>query len=382
MPPHIGNSTGGCRVSSVPRPYAATPLTQLVADIVQRSDRQALQELHDHRPLFRGVAGVPMLMGDFLLELRERDITFRWCGRDPVTVDHAYDLTLAKFLNLPADGIDGPDCRHYYGAFYDYTVARFQQLPPPDPITAETRAAALLQQLVTRHFYLSCLESRRRALKLVRRYRWRVNGAALVVWLPVEMTGKRCRNWLEANVTDVDPTRPGERDRVQGIVDRLLARRRVLSLDRLSQSELRSAAQGDRLGSGDDIFARGLAAVVADEKAENLADQRPSIRALGGPAVKRLVETVFESLAGDGYRADRIAGTFGLSKPSFSRFAGCRWTRDSGASGKEDIPDLWKNTAHVVASHEDFAAVAQRAGVWDQVRRALGAADRQEGGIR
>lgn len=354
----------------------------LARDISHRGDREALRELHDNRPLFRGLANTSLVMSDFLLEQKDRDITFRWCGRDPMTVDKAYDLTLAKFLNLPGDGVEGPDCRYYYGAFYEYVVAQFRKSPPTDLIDAEIQAARILQKLVTRHLHLSCLECSRRALKLVRRYRWRVNDASLVVWLPVEMTGKRCRRWLEANFPDADPRRPGEPDRVQAVVDHLLTRPRVLSLDRLSESGVQVPAYRSRFRMADEIAADGLAAVVAEEKAENLETQRPSIRALGGPTVRRLVETVFESLAEDRYYAERIAADFGLSKAAISRFAGCHWTRDSRASGESHVPDLWRNTAHILASHEDFVAAAQRAGVWEGVRRVLGFTDRQEGDIR
>ena len=196
------------------------------------------------------------------------------------------------------------------------------------------------------------------------------------------MSGRRCRRWLEANFPDVDPKRPGERDRLQGRVDRLLARRRVLSLDRLSRSGGQVPAHHSRPESADDTSVHGLAAVVAGEKAENLEAQRPSIKVLGGPTVKRLVETVFESLATNQHKAETIARTFGLSKATFSRFAGCHWRRDSGASGESAVPDLWRNTAHILASCEEFVAVARQAGVWDRIRRVIGAADSQEGEVK
>ncbi len=87
--------------------------------------------------------------------------------------------------------------------------------------------------MVARHFYFSCLECRRRAAKLVRRYTWKADGRQLILWLPVEMSGSRCRSWLQENVPDLDPTRPSERDRVQALIDQRLTRRRVLSLEQL-----------------------------------------------------------------------------------------------------------------------------------------------------
>ena len=384
-------TAGSSRDSSAKRAgYGRVPLIQLAMGISQWADHQALRELHANRSVFRNRSNQLVVLAEFLADLRDRDITFQWCGRDPVVVDQAYDLTLSKFLNLPSqrpDGRqnaehDGPDCRHYYRAFCNHAAAVLKEQPAGNLLDRELRAATLLQTLVTRHFYLSCLECWRRAQKLVRRYRWQVDGASLLIWLPVEMSGRRCRRWLETNFPDVDPKRPGERDRLQGRVDRLLARRRVLSLDRLSASEGQVLAHHSRPQCADDISIHGLAAVVAGEKAENLEAQRPSIKVLGGPTVKRLVETVFESLATNQHKAETIARTFGLSKATFSRFAGCHWRRDSGASGESAVPDLWRNTAHILASCEEFVAVARQAGVWDRVRRVIGDADSQEGEVK
>jgi len=369
--------------------YERATLLDLARCIFHRSDRKALRELHDNRTLFNSSADRRIVMAEFLLELKDRDVAFQWCGRDVVAVDRAYDLTLAKFLNLPAAGHNGshddedagPDCRYYYRAFHDHATESSQKNPVSTVIETELRAAEILQGMVTRHFYLSCLECRRRTLKLVRRYCWRVDGHSLTVWLPIEMAGGRCRTWLEANVPDVDPSRPGERERIQAVIDRLWSRRRILSLDRMSQQEQVVSADSSPGQSfvEEEISAHGLAGFVAEEKAETIADQRPTIRALGPSRLRKLIMTVFDSLAEERYNAERIAMDYDLSKATFSRFAGSRWASDNNASGGRDVPDLWRNTAHVLASHEDFVAIAQQAGVWDRVRRVAGIGDLDTG---
>ena len=171
--------------------------------------------------------------------------------------------------------------------------------------------------------------------------------------------------------------RCGERERIQTIIDRLWSRRRVLSLDRLSQQEQAVSADFGPVQSfvEEETSAQGLASFVAEEKAENITDQRPTIRALGPSRLRKLITTVFDSLAEDRYNAERIAMDYDLSKATFSRFAGSRWASDDDTSGGRDIPDLWRNTAHVLARHEDFVAVARQAGVWDRVRRVAGIGD-------
>ncbi|MHC4370847.1 MAG: hypothetical protein ACYSW8_24820, partial [Planctomycetota bacterium] len=241
----------------------------------------------------------------------------------------------------------------------------------------ESMAAEILQGMVVRHFYLSCLECRRRTLKLVRRYCWRINGRSMTVWMPIEMPGSRCRTWLETNVPDVDPSRPGERERIQAAIDRLWSKRKVLSLDRLSKHEkaVSADASSGRTFVEEEMSTRGLAGFVAEEKAENITDQRPTIRALGPRRLRKLIMTVFDSLAEDRFNAEQISMDYDLSKATFSRFAGSRWASNNDNSDGRDIPDLWQNTAHVLAGHEDFVTAARQAGVWDRVRRVAGIGD-------
>jgi len=366
------------------------PLAELARLIAEHGDKGALREFHTCRPVCRDLAGRAVLLTDFLLGLKDRDLTFQWCGRDPVVVDQAYDLTLAKFHELPSVSPDGeaptrsqgPDCRHYFRAFREYITREFERRPPKNAIDAEIRAADALQRLVTRHFYLSCLECSRRAAKLVRRYTWKVNGGQLVLWLPVEMSGSHCRRWLQENVPDADPARPGEPDRVQAIIDRRLGRRRILSLDQLQDRGACGAAAAEPETWAEEVSSTGLADVVAEEKAENIDEQRPSLRGLGEGRLKELIRTVFASLAEDRYHAERIAADFGLSKATFSRFAGCNWRQDGDNAATNHTPDLWRNTAHILASHEDFVALARDAGVWDRVRQVILAVDSEKGATK
>ncbi|MEN6428748.1 MAG: hypothetical protein ABFE13_25650 [Phycisphaerales bacterium] len=304
----------------------------------------------------------------------------------------AHDLTVDKFSHLPVDVADGPrrkpegpDCCYYYRAFFDHVTAKLKANPPANSIEAEMLATRSLRALVARHFYLSCLESRRRTQRLVRRHIWRIDGHALYLWLPLEMPGRQCRAWLETNIPDVDPSRCGEQERVQGIVDRMLGRPRVISIHAAHAVADSIAAKMDPVASmiREEIGVSGLAGTVAEEKADGIELQRPAVRGLGKDKLRRLIHEVFDGLVRGDYQADRIASSYGLSEATFSRFAGIRWKVDGVGPAAASVPDLWRNTAQTLARHPDFVTAAKHAGVWKQVTEVLdthGAGWRREHG--
>ena len=102
--------------------------------------------------------------------------------------------------------------------------------------------------------------------------------------------------------------------------------------------------------------------VVAEEKAANIQQQRRSIRKLGKTKLKKMILQIFGDIICDDYRDSEIAKDFGLTKATFSRFAGSRWNQ-TGFS----IPDLWRNTAQVLIYHPIFRQVVKDTGFWDVV---------------
>jgi len=353
------------------------PLRRLAVLIFRDGDLAALKELHANRPLFRLKESKQLLMAEYLVQLKHCRIAYEWCGQDCMVMEKAYDLTLAKFFNMPVECDDGtestetegPDCRYYYKAFYVYAIAKLRQKSSKNVVRAEYMSAELLQGMVKRHFYLSCLECSRQAQKLVKRYAWKLNGQTLYIWLPTEMPGRRCKTWLRGSVPDVDPAQPGERDRVQTIVNKLIAKRRIFSLDELERKGENVYLTSD---PGPPMIERaistdGLARSVAEEKADSIEHQRPAIQSLGKAKLRQLVGRVFDDLVGERYEAKGIAADFGLSKATFSRFAGSKWTRTQNEGTVTTVPDLWRNLAHVLASHRSFRRAAKEAGVWKRV---------------
>lgn len=361
--------------------YRRLPLVELIELIAHHGDLAALRELHEHRTIFHHKRGPGLRLVEYLQRLRESSVAQRLCGHNANILDRAYDLTNDKFSRLPGNPASrgrrqaargrqrGPDCRYYFRAFLEYVAQNAKT--SRSALEAELFAARRLQTFVYRHFLFSCKDAARQEPGASRTFFWRVNGRGIRVWMPSDMSRVQCKGWLKANVEAPDFRRPGERKRVQGIIDQRLGRPAVL---RFSQALGEKAGRMSKCQSipwsvQHEMSTGGLAAAVAREKAQAIHRQRPAIRRLGPDQLARMIRCIFEELAAGTYKDSEVAHEFGLSKPTFSRFAGSRWSRrDTSATV---IPDLWRNTAQVLAGNAVFTESAKAAGIWDQVIRSL-----------
>jgi len=354
--------------------YRQLSLVALLGHIVQDADREALLELHDHRTSFRWEGGAGLLLVDFVERIRAAAAPT--AGR--VLVDVAYSLTVDKFSNLPraagngdgpGRGLAGPDCRNYFRPVLKLLAEQLTERRKLSVLTEEGLAARLLQRLVTRHFYLSLQESRRQGP--MTRYLWRMPTGELTVLMPRSIVGRARARWLEGNIVDPDPRRPGERQRVQTVIDELLGNGSVPAWT-LAEADNADrwwggAASADPAPGLRAISVDGLAKSVADEKVETIYAQRPAIRALGADRLRALIQQIFADLSGGCCADGRIARAYGLTKATFSRFAGSRWGAATN-QGTNNVPDLWRNTASVLASDPAFVEVAEGFGLWPRVR--------------
>jgi hypothetical protein len=357
--------------------YCDTSVVDLSERIARDADRLALRELLDHRQLFRFSGGPPLSLAQFVARLSETLWARRLADGDERLLQDARDLTMDKFTLIPhddraegkADG-SGPDCRFYYRSFLMLYDGWCRDNPSANALDQEASAAGLLQTTIVRHFRLSCLEARRNGNPARSRYVWHVNSGTIDLWMPTWVAGRSRRAWLDAHVDDPTPGRPGEEHRVQAIIDAELGVPRHVRFD--SEDAPSLADRRDRtplrLLIEQEITLHGLPDVIAKEKAEkNLHKQRPAIRALGGPMLKRLILQIFDDLRDGRYEEKHLAQAFGLSRPTLSRFAGSRWKSRSSTSP----PDLWLNVARTLASHAALTEAAKEAGVWQQVQRTL-----------
>ena len=379
---HAGASIHEQRARHIP--YPSLSLFCLIQHIVQRADPLALRSLLESRQIFRQGGQAPLLLSQFLERLRE-DTVRDGDLRSLEMADWAYDQTLERFSHLPpsdnAQVQAGPDCRHYYRAVL-VLLERWQQAhQQAGQLEEEAAVARILQRLVVKHFHLGRLDYCRRPGATSRRYVWRVKGRGLTLWRPAHIPGRELRKWLETHFPDADPARPGEGERIQAAIDNAIPSFRTVSLEAspLAASQraadpppLHQVMEAERHQQAEQIALR-LVDVVAEEKVAHLDRQRPAIRRLGREGLRQLIERIFQAILEEGHTDRAVAEEFGLSKATYSRFAGLRWSERLGDGGQAPIPDLWRNLAHIVAGDAGFLVAAIQAGVLPRLRETLAA---------
>jgi hypothetical protein len=377
-------------ITEKPDIYQHFTLLRLAELIARDGDNKALQELHNNRRLFYYHSRSPLRMAEFIDKLRQSSPARRWCNAEADILEKAYDLTISKFSNLPCSDEkslqlkpQGPDCRYYYEAFIkqaEKTIIDNRFYDRDD--NRERQMAKLLQNLIVRHFRLSCQECSRRDRKFTTRYLWQVDGHSMEVFLPADLNGRQRGKWLTENIPDVEPARAGERQRVQAIIDDLTKKRRILSLGDIEENTIAAKPFDFESQIEQELIIKGLADVVAREKADNIELQRDAIQKLGRQKLQQLICEIFDCLAWSKYEAAKIADSFGINRATFSRFAGSSWLTQSGKSQDYPIPDLWLNTAQTLAGHPVFVRVAEDAGILGRVEQVLKAGNaRRRNGV-
>jgi len=346
------------------RPYAQISLVELIERIVEASDAAAVRELHDHRTPFRiGGQQRRLTLTAFVAALCEMPWAQRLCGYDRLVAERAFDLTIDRFSSIPLseDAPCGPDCRLYFASVLKTVREWVSRRGSAAGLDVEAVTARILQQRVTSHAWLCCKEARRSCNPTRSRFAWQMNGAVIHVWMPVSVAGGDRRRWLEAQLPDVDLRRPGERARIQAIVDDRFGIARFVPLP----ADL-AAVQTLHIENDMEEGPFELDSFVAEEKASLIHKQRPRIRALGPERLMALIRRIFQAIAAGEYDEKKFAAEFAISRATLSRFAGIRWRSTTR------FPDLWVNTAHTLAAHGRFVEAAMAAGVWDLVQAVVG----------
>jgi len=377
---------------AVEKRYGHLGLLDLIERIVAYADKAALDEFHNNRRPFLIGENKRLRFDEFVEVLHRSEMkrSGKSGGYGEEVLDCACNLVTDRFLCLPAvaafrEGRERTDetstepetsttdCRYYFKAFLLKMQEIMKSRSHMSLVETELLACRLLQSHVTRHFALCLKEAARSVNPLTSRYEWKVNGGRVHVRFPVHFPGTKRRQWLEAHVEEPNPGRPGEKERVQEIIDSHLPGGSFTALD----ESVLSGAQETRpirlfswaVMYGVTIW--GLASVVAREKADKVNRQRPAIRALGRHRLENLILEIFHRLDSDEYDCAEVAQRFGLSKAALSRFAAKRW-RNKGQSGKQvRVPDLWFNVARTLAHHEGFVEAAKDCGVWPRVQDVL-----------
>jgi len=374
----LSKHSGG-PMASIESRYRSLPLIDLIREIADKGDIGALHEFHNNRQVFSYNNGPPMVLVEFLIELRESVLRGGSTSSNAFeAADKAYDLTLAKFNNYPsiskpAHSInkkngeklkqEGPNCRLYYRAYLKRCIKSFNKNAPKGELEREIRAANIMQGLVRRQFHFSLLEAERRLNPFRSRYSWEVNGGTFTVYLPVTIKGLERRKWLEENIENPDPFREEERERIQAIINRSFVNYKMAQIE--DAQNLADQKNSSSYWEGDDSEP-SLSEVVAQEKADNIEKQRPAIRALGKEKLKKLILRIFDDLDLGEYKDCRIASEFRLSKSTFSRFAGSKWKNNDSA-----LPDLFMNIALLLSTNTALKEMARETGFMGIIQQTL-----------
>lgn len=364
--PHCQELTAGA--------YRSLPTVSLLQCIAEYCDKEALNELLSHRSLFR-LGEKRLLLSDFLWMLRDRDIE----GYPVEIVNCTYDRALQRFASLPeaepSHERSGPNCTRQYRAALRHIGVWRNDNPEAGKLEEEAEISRILRGLVAKHYYLCKRDCLRESPSGYRRYAWRVKGGEILLRCPHYLSGRKLRTWLEARFDDVDPGCTGEAERIQREIDLRFPRGSPVSVD-VKGAQDRIAADDpspwiELLHREAAERVESLAIMLANEKAEHVQDQRRAIRKLGEEGVRRLVVRILGSLALGDYRAKEVAKAFGLSQATLSRFAGTRWGQGLGGPDSVQVPDLWRNLAHLLAREPEFLAAAAEVRVLRRLRQTL-----------
>jgi hypothetical protein len=270
----------------------------------------------------------------------------------------------------------GIDCRKYYLAFLQTFKREKKRKRIKSQSEQELKAGMILQRRVWRNFWLSRKECERGTPFSIR-YAWKVGGLKIYLWYPAYMTPKEFKAWLMENVKDFDLKAANARDRIQSLIDDNLPRGYHVPLDVSGViGTLRAKDEASSIDTQEGyMFARNLAETVAQEKAENLEKLRPAIRELREESVRRLILQIFSEIEQDDYDLTRTARQYGISKATLSRFAGSSWFEKMDGVQTVTVPDLWKNTAGILAQNPIFLDTVLASGFKGKLKEVLGLID-------
>ena len=311
--------------------HSTQSLTALVGRIVNDSDESALNELHQHRAFFTHPQRCNLRLSEYLQLL---------CEHVPLKMssftDEAYSITLAKFFHFP-DETSQVDCRKYFSA----ALAVLNKRTWRGELEADKRLGQILQQLVSKHFSYALQEAARNQSSFSR-YNWLTKYGTFVVMMPKTLSGSERRSWLEEHIHSSVLSSSDAKMLIQKLIQEKFSEL-LLDADEAPQvPDTQIRMPWDYL---EKLDIPTLAKCVADEKVDTLSEQRRAIQELGGRSLRWLILDVFSAVSHESMSDADLAKKYQLSPATFSRFAGRKWSQ---------MPDLWKNTANLLAHHPQF----------------------------
>ena len=350
--------------------------SELIKNIALNSDNISLNLLLATRKLFI-LDGKRYLLPEYLWNLKQRGFypfisISNNEGKVDEKIDLTYDRTLQKFSILKPDSSvdegEGPYCDNQYKVLYEKINELKSEGFFTNEIELELEIEKNFRNMVLRHLRYSWLEVCRKTNHSYHRYRWELPDETIELMKPRWIKGNEFRKWLEKNIENTEAQRSPERELVQKQIYEWFGYSYDTSMDQESGLTNILDSNEDPIKSVEEEIFRGkFFKEIATEKSSNSHHLRPAIRILGKEKIYQLVYRILDSFGYDENSDAKIANDFGLSKATYSRFAGRDWRKGDSF----EIPDLWKNIAHVVASDPIFFEAAIDYGLKDSIEFVL-----------
>lgn len=362
-------------------------VSELAECIVQSADRHALDEFHS-RGLFEVTGRSLVTFGEFIEVWRiETSKNMGPRHRAGEIIDRAAQLVMDRWsrlpveteasaspdrqepeesASLPAQKRRETDCRKTLAAFTKLVHKDFAASPPGTEVELENREAALLRGLVFHQLGYCLKEARREEDSLTSRYEWRVNGSHVTVRFPKDFPGKQRRLWLEAHIGQFDPSDPREAGRIQAEIDAWFPKPGFVPLqENFAGDALAPPWEVDSPPFSRGVWSSSVQEFVADEKAAAIEVLPTAIRGLGVDGVRNLVLAILDNLVAGARTDAELAASHGLSRATFSRFAGREWLKDKRNGSR--VPHLYVNIAKIIARVPWLVEAAESIGLWDRI---------------
>lgn len=350
--------------------------SEIIKNIALHSDRISLNHLLATRKLFT-LDGKRYILPEYLWNLKVRRFypfisISNNEGKVDEKIDLTYDRTLQKFSILKPDSSTnkdgGPYCDNQYKVLYRKINELISEGMLPNEIQTELEIEKLFKNMIIRHLKYSWLEVCRKTNYSYHRYRWELSDETIELMKPRWIKGNEFRKWLEKNIENTEAQRSPERELVQKQIYEWFDYSYDTSMDQESGLTNILDSNEDPIKSVEEEIFRGkFFKEIATEKSSNSHHLRPAIRILGKEKIYQLVYRILNSFGYDEISDANIANDFGLSKATYSRFAGRDWRKGDSF----EIPDLWKNIANVVASDPVFLEAAIDYGVKESIEFVL-----------
>lgn len=328
--------------------YSILSTFELIEKISIQKDTDALNHFISNRKLlFFGISRV--LLPDYLQKLKTNNYypylrISHWETHLEEKLDSIYDRTLQKFSLLKnySNEKEGPHCDKQYESLLKQLNNYRTANPNHSELELEKEIEARFFRMVTRHLTYSWLEVCRITNRLYQRYPWELPNGTIELKKPRGIDGRDFTRWLKKNISNPDPTLKNEKYRIQKEIDDWFGHSSFIDFDSIESVKL-----GEYVYEDSEQYPEDLPTLVAVEKSANLNELRPSIRSLGEEKVKQFVKKILESILYDENNDISIAKEFGISKATFSRFAGRDWKNNNNG----EVPELWKNIAKIFTSN-------------------------------